>query len=50
MITMKRKSHFSVGLLSLVGWHPFAFENIAPDVLNLLTFNLSLAVKEMLPY
>lgn len=41
VITMKRKSHFSV--LSLV-------ENIAPDVLNLLTFNLSLTVKEMLPY
>lgn len=50
LITVKRKSNFSIGLLSLVGWYFFAFENIAPRVLNLLTFNLSLAVKEMLPY
>lgn len=52
MRTMKgtMKSYFSVGLLSLVGWYFFAFENIAPDVSNLSTLNVSLSVKEMLPY
>lgn len=34
MMSMKRNSHFSVGLLSLVGCF-WGFENIAPDVLTL---------------